>query len=66
MVQLIALPVEWDASFNRAMPLLESGYITPDQQQAARNILRACALTYLAASLAGLLNFWRWVRFLKR
>jgi len=66
LVQLITLPVEWDASFGRAMPLLESGYLDENQLPAARTILRACALTYLAASLAGLLNFWRWLRFLRR
>ncbi len=66
LVQLLTLPVEWDASFRRAMPLLESGYLEPDQLPAARRILRACALTYLAASLAGLLNFWRWVSILRR
>lgn len=65
VVQLVTLPVEWDASFGRAMPLLESGYLDQAQLPAARRILRACALTYLAASLAGLLNFWRWVRLLR-
>ena len=65
LVQLLTLPVEWDASFGRALPILESGYIQPEQRRAARRILRACALTYLASSLAGLLNFWRWARFLK-
>jgi hypothetical protein len=65
LVQLVTLPVEWDASFGRAMPLLESGYLDQAQLPAARTILRACSLTYLAASLAGLLNFWRWMRFLR-
>ncbi len=62
LVQLLTLPVEWDASFGRALPILESGYIRPAQRAAARRILRACALTYLASSLAGLLNFWRWMK----
>jgi hypothetical protein len=66
VVQLLTLPVEWDASFGRALPLLEAGYINQDQQRAARWILRACALTYVAGSLAGLLNFWRWMRLLRR
>ncbi|MCW8891161.1 MAG: zinc metallopeptidase [Sedimenticola sp.] len=65
LVQLMTLPVEWDASFGRAMPLLEKGYLESDQLPAARRILRACALTYLASSLASLLNFWRWMRLLK-
>lgn len=66
LVQMLTLPVEWDASFGRAMPLLESGYLESSQLPAARTILRACALTYVASSLAGLLNFWRWMRFLRR
>ena len=65
LVQLLTLPVEWDASFGRALPILESGYIENAQRPAVRRILRACALTYVASSLAGLLNFWRWIRFLK-
>lgn len=62
VVQLLTLPVEWNASFKRALPLLESGYLEPSQIPAARRILKACALTYVASSLAGLLNFWRWLR----
>ncbi|TVO76296.1 zinc metallopeptidase [Sedimenticola selenatireducens] len=65
IVQMTTLPVEWDASFRRAMPLLEAGYLEPSQLPAARRILRACALTYLASSLASLLNFWRWMRLVK-
>ena len=66
LVQLITLPVEWDASFNKALPLLKAGYLSPAQQRGAERILRAAALTYLSASLAGLLNFWRWLQVLKR
>jgi Zn-dependent membrane protease YugP len=66
VVQLITLPVELDASFKKAMPMLESGYLDPQQYRPARKILRAAALTYVAASLAGLLNFWRWMQVLKR
>jgi Zn-dependent membrane protease YugP len=65
LVQLVTLPVEWDASFGRAMPLLQGGYLEPEQQRPAKRILRACALTYVAASLAGLVNFWRWFRLLR-
>lgn len=66
VVQLVTLPVEWDASFGKALPILRTGYIEEQQYPAARKILRACALTYVAASLAGLLNFWRWMRLLRR
>ena len=65
LLQLLTLPVEWDASFGRAMPILKA-YIDKAQIPAARKILRACALTYFASSLAGLLNFWRWMRLFGR
>jgi Zn-dependent membrane protease YugP len=66
VLQLLTLPVEWDASFNRALPILGSGYVEKAQMPAARRILRACAFTYVASSLAGLLNFWRWMRLVGR
>lgn len=63
LVHLVTLPVEWDASFKRALPLLEAGKYIPEQDlPAARRILRAAALTYVAGALASLLNLWRWLR----
>ena len=67
LVHLVTLPVEFDASFKRAMPILEQGgYLSEEDLPRARRILTACALTYFAASLASMLNFWRWIRVLKR
>ena len=66
VVQAVTLPVELDASFKKALPLLKSGYLTPGQYVAAKRILQAAALTYLASSLAGLLNFWQWLRVARR
>ncbi len=67
VVHLVTLPVELDASFGRALPLLKAGrYIDEKDERAARQILRACALTYLAASLASLFNVWRWLRLWRR
>lgn len=66
IVHFITLPVEWDASFRRALPILEEGYISPAEQKQARTILTAAALTYVAGSLAGLLNLWRWLALLRR
>lgn len=67
LIHLVTLPVEWDASFRRALPVLEAGqYISESDLPAARRILTACALTYLAASLASLLNFYTWIRILRR
>lgn len=67
VVHLVTLPVEFDASFGRALPILREGqYISKTDYRAARRILTACALTYLASSLSGLLNFWRWIRVFRR
>lgn len=66
LVHLITLPVETDASFNKALPILASGYIDAEDLPKVRRILRAAALTYLAGSLASLLNLWRWAAILRR
>jgi Zn-dependent membrane protease YugP len=66
ILQLVTLPVEFDASYKKALPLLKNGYLQPEQHRGAEKILRAAAFTYLSASLAGLLNFWRWMSVLKR
>jgi Zn-dependent membrane protease YugP len=67
LVHLVTLPVELDASFRRALPLLKAGrYIPAADEPAARRILTAAALTYMAASLLSLLNVWRWLRLLRR
>lgn len=67
MIHLSTLPVEFDASFNRALPLLKEGkYLNRKDQKTARTILFACAMTYVAASLASLFNLWKWLKALKR
>lgn len=67
LVHLITLPVEWDASFRRALPVLQhGGYLAPQDMEGARKILKAAALTYVAASLGGLLNIWRWFMIMRR
>ena len=66
VMHLLTLPVEIDASFKKALPLLTSGYLDKQQVPAARSILRAAAWTYVAASLASLLNFWRWLAVIRR
>jgi Zn-dependent membrane protease YugP len=67
LVHFVTLPVEWDASFRRALPVLRQGnYLSPEDERGARSILTAAALTYVAASLASLLNLWRWIALLRR
>ena len=64
---LIVLPEEWDASFNKALPILIDGeYIESDQERAVREVLKAAALTYFAAALASMLNIGRWLLILRR
>jgi len=61
------LPTEWDASFGRALPALEKGrYVAPGEERAVRSVLRAAALTYVAAALADILSFWRWLPIILR
>lgn len=67
ILHLFTLPVEFDASFNRALPILSEGNYIPEQAMPiAKKILTAAALTYVSASLASLLNFYRWVAILRR
>lgn len=65
LVHLVTLPVEFDASFNRALPLLKE-YVPPYDMPGARHVLIACAFTYVAASLASMLNLGRWLVILRR
>jgi len=65
VLQLVTLPVEHDASFRRALPILQDGYLPPADLPAARQVLRAAALTYVAGALVGLLNVARWLRMLR-
>ncbi|MEM7172965.1 MAG: zinc metallopeptidase [Pseudomonadota bacterium] len=66
VVHLVTLPVELDASFKRALPTLENGrYLASEDMPAARKILKACALTYVASSLTALLNLWQWIRYIR-
>jgi Zn-dependent membrane protease YugP len=59
--QLAALPSELDASFTRALPMLEENCIDAEQVQAARQILTACSMTYIASSLLSILHVWPWL-----
>ena len=59
LLHLITVPVEWDASFQKALPILVSGeYITKEDVPAVRRILRACAMTYVANAMMQLIYFW--------
>ncbi len=67
LVHLITLPTEIDASFNRALPMLEQGNILKKvDKRHARRLLKAAAFTYVSASLMSLLNIARWFAILRR
>lgn len=66
-VHLLTLPTEFDASFTRAMPLLKKqDVLYPSDERHARRLLKAAAMTYVAASLMSLLNIARWWAILRR
>lgn len=62
----VMLPVEFDASFRRALPIMERGEYLPDEDlPAVRSVLKAAAYTYVAASLFQVLNLLRILRVLR-
>ena len=58
---LITLPVEFDASRRAVRMLTEGGYVTGEEEQGVRKVLRAAALTYVAAAVTSLLTLLRLV-----
>lgn len=66
IVNLVTLPVEFDASFGKALPILREGaYLDQRDLPAADRVLRAAAFTYLAGALISLVNLARWIRLLR-
>lgn len=53
--QIVTLPVEFNAS-NRAMTYMNQAGILQSEQSGAFSVLRACALTYVAAALTSILQ----------
>ncbi len=67
VIHLLTLPTEFDASFGWALPLLkEQDVLYPIDERHARRLLKAAAMTYVAASLMSLLNIARWWAILRR
>ena len=67
VMHIITLPVEFDASFGKALPILEQGnYLKPQELRICRRILLACALTYVSQSLTSLLQLHRWISLIRR
>ena len=53
VIHLITLPVEFDASFKRALPILQK-YVPNENMKQCRSVLRAAAFTYLAQSIVSI------------
>lgn len=67
IIHAVTLPIEFDASFSKALPILREGnYISQTNEKAVSRILNAAALTYVSAALADILNLGRWLVILSR
>jgi Zn-dependent membrane protease YugP len=53
VIHLITLPVEFDASFKRALPISQK-YVPKENMRQCRSVLRAAAFTYLAQSIVSI------------
>ena len=53
LIHLITLPVEFDSSFKRALPILKK-YVPKENMRQCRSVLRAAAFTYLAQSIVSI------------
>ncbi len=51
---LVTLPVEFDASRRALLTLESGGYLRADEIHGARSVLRAAALTYVAAAITAI------------
>jgi len=66
LMHVYTLPVEFDASFKRALPILEAGKFIPEKDlPEARELLRAAAFTYVASAAISMLDVMRWLRVLR-
>ena len=67
LIHAVTLPIEFDASFSKALPLLREGkYISQSNEKAVSQILKAASLTYVSAALADILNLGLWIVILSR
>jgi Zn-dependent membrane protease YugP len=67
LVHFVTLPTEFDASFGRALPILDKhSILIRSDRPHARRLLTAAALTYVSASLMSLVNIARWIALLRR
>ena len=58
LFSLITLPVEFDASRRAVVTLDEYGILSTEENAAAKKVLRAAAMTYVASMLVALGSFY--------
>ena len=61
LAQVVTLPVEFNASRRAVLCLEERGLLDEDELRGARKVLRAAALTYVAALLVSIAHLLRYV-----
>lgn len=61
LFQLVTLPVEFNASKRALISLEDGGFLTQDELPGAKKVLRAAALTYVAAAIASALQLLRFL-----
>ena len=59
LFQLVTLPVEFDASHRGLQQLLDCGILAEDEVGSSRKVLKAAAMTYVAAAAASILSLLR-------
>ncbi|HEX2985551.1 MAG TPA: zinc metallopeptidase [Caproiciproducens sp.] len=59
LFQLVTLPVEFNASYRAIKVLNDAGILYPDELEGAKAVLKAAAMTYLAASFAAVMSLLR-------
>jgi hypothetical protein len=59
LFHVVTLPVEFDASRRALKQLEDNQLLLPDEMKPAREVLRAAAMTYVAATLMAVMNLLR-------
>ena len=59
LFQIVTLPVEFDASRRALVCIEQYGIVTREEQAKSAKVLRAAALTYVAAAAASVLQLLR-------
>lgn len=67
LFQLVTLPVEFNASSRGIAMLTANGYLSSyDEEEAARKVLKAAAMTYVVAALATFASLMRFIALFNR